>query len=211
MAATQARTERQISELLRRPGNEVCADCSSPSVRRSFAFAGRSSLLDDGRRPRADHWLCFNGHLVVSSRAGARGIWASFSALPALPSTARWARTSPASRASRSSACRLLQQRNCLGQSPHEGTLADLALSLIWSNVPRSSSHAVRLRRPLRCSCVAATCLPARSTFTREQIDALSKGGNLAGNALRNNDDRANPPPTNLEMEGRDNELERCV
>lgn len=34
MAATQIRTERQISELLRRPGNDVCADCSSPSVRR---------------------------------------------------------------------------------------------------------------------------------------------------------------------------------
>lgn len=37
MAATQARTERQISELLRRPGNDVCADCSSPSVRRHHA------------------------------------------------------------------------------------------------------------------------------------------------------------------------------
>lgn len=49
------------------------------------------------------------------------------------------------------------------------------------------------------------------SEFTREQVDSLTKIGNIKGNELRNNDDRANPRPTNLEMEGRDNELERYI
>ncbi|KAL7414932.1 hypothetical protein BDY24DRAFT_22851 [Mrakia frigida] len=47
--------------------------------------------------------------------------------------------------------------------------------------------------------------------FTREQIESIRSMGNIKSNALINNDDRTNPPPTSWEDSARESELERSV